>query len=155
VSVLIESHDCVIRYGNGLYERGIAPNLFHVLIWKGAPCIITNQSKGGYVGIVGIATWCGHIPNLFFIDPHHNFILCTHIFIFCMWLCSHCPSQVECKHSRVRYRAAYHGGLGKECGKGLCESSHSFPHFPLMVFNLTRVITIVPCWKGAKFSNLH
>jgi len=42
VSILRELHNLVNSLGNSLYERGIVPNLFHVLIWKGVPCIIAD-----------------------------------------------------------------------------------------------------------------
>jgi len=46
VSILRELHNLANRSGNSLYERGIVPDLSHVLIWKGAPCIIADQSNG-------------------------------------------------------------------------------------------------------------
>jgi len=41
-SILRELHDLVNRFRNSLYERRIVPDLFHILIWKGAPCIIAD-----------------------------------------------------------------------------------------------------------------
>jgi len=43
VWVVWESHTILQIDLEILYKRGIVPNLFHILIWKGAPCIIADR----------------------------------------------------------------------------------------------------------------
>ena len=149
VSVLRESHNLVIRSRHSLYERGIVPDLFHVLIWKGVPCIIANWSNG-----VMLAFWeSQHDAAMFLISfslNHITTILQDYVLFVCMWLCSHCSSQTGCKHPRVWYQAACYGELGKEYGKGLGELLQSCLPFSLITFNFLRVITIavMECFEG-------
>jgi len=92
VSILRESHDLVKRSGNSQYERGIVPDLFHLLIWKGAPCIITDWSNGVMSG-----SWeSQHDLATFPISPPSNHIaLIFQYNVF--FLCSRCLPQNPAK----------------------------------------------------------